>query len=263
MSAELPSPFTISNPEFHFVGAPTPGANGERLTWTVGELLTNLRDFANFYLQCTHEMQAGPYHERRHAYGTREANASADQITFNAVNGMDQVRTWISERFGDELTVGTANRFVAELLRSSNGELTRSQADKIELSDAVARVLAASRTSSTTDSSQVLPVVENQLTLEELKLKVAGLPKHVGTAYLQYHAACSQIGDDVTDQAAYDTIPEDCKSEGKHPAFDTWAKSLRLARKVFGEQKNQRRNVPGQTRRNGKAMIDSGKATNG
>lgn len=137
VQSERPSPFTIPTPEFHFPDAPIPGRNGERLVWTIGELLRQLRDFAAHYEQYTAAMRHGLGHAVQCAYVTREANASASQTTFAAVAGMDELRTEIRLRYDAELTIGTVTRLIADLVRFGCAS-TVGEAERLEITQAFA-----------------------------------------------------------------------------------------------------------------------------
>jgi hypothetical protein len=73
-------------------------------------------------------------------------------------------------------------------------------------------------------------------TPEQLIAKLAGLPKHAKKAYLEFRLAYAALGH-VLDKTYYDWLIN--RGEEKLPVFETWTKSLRVARGRLGEQKKQ------------------------
>jgi hypothetical protein len=73
------------------------------------------------------------------------------------------------------------------------------------------------------------------------------LPEPARLAFLQYRQAVSELAEaeqasesEVTDQRAHRHLTE---ADVKLPAFDTWARHLRTARRALGGQKKKRRGL--------------------
>lgn len=141
MPSDRASPFTIPTPKMKF--AEGPGAEPvEPFTVTVGKLIQELVEFADYYEGMTAQSaRAAPYHAT-HLLGARDANSAFDQIRFRTIIGIDRLRAYIYSHFpGEELTIGTARRFLGDLIRTCR--LSFSGAESLELVDALDRIEAA------------------------------------------------------------------------------------------------------------------------
>jgi hypothetical protein len=80
------------------------------------------------------------------------------------------------------------------------------------------------------------------------RMIVKMLPKVVLNSYRQYQCAEMQLGEKATDKQAWNWLR---KEDGDVPAFLTWARYLRQARKALGENKNTPR-----AGRAGRSIVD-------
>ncbi len=133
MSSEPPSPFTIPEPAFVFSEGPSTDPPSVR-PLTLRLLIQNLRSFAAFYEHSTGEIHAERGIMKPWYIGGRDANADFLRKQFMAVQDIDRIRALTLSRFGEELTIGSAQRLLGELLRT--GTLTTDQALNLTLGEA-------------------------------------------------------------------------------------------------------------------------------
>src|SRR5437899_2394279 len=113
MSA-LPSPFTIPEPAFQFEEPPPLGPDSLGPI-PFGVLLQNLRSFADYYVQASrHIEQVGTFDKPYHAAG-RDAIVHQFREQFRAVKDIHRIRALTLARFGEELSVESAQRLLGEL----------------------------------------------------------------------------------------------------------------------------------------------------
>jgi hypothetical protein len=116
MSREAPSPFTIPEPSVRFAEGP-PSEEPPLRSTSVAGLIHNLTVFADFYLRATTAIEnAAPVMKPWHV-GNRDANAEVMQRQIRRTVAIDRVRAYVFSHFGEELTIGTARRFLGDLIR--------------------------------------------------------------------------------------------------------------------------------------------------
>lgn len=116
MPNERPSPFTIPEPTFKFAEGP-PSEPPPPRPMTVEGLIHNLTVFADSYEQASADIERAQPFEKPHLRGGRDANADYYQRCFRATPGIDRLRAYVLSRYGEELTIGTARRFLGDLIR--------------------------------------------------------------------------------------------------------------------------------------------------
>ena len=134
------SPYTVSPPRYSFPAAATAEADQPR-TLTVGGLIQSLSSFARYHKAATAEIErskATSKHEWRWYEAGLEANVEQLQRWFNAIVGIDRVRTYLQLNSRRRLTMASARRLVDSLVRHCG--LTVSEAEALSLSDAMDRL---------------------------------------------------------------------------------------------------------------------------
>jgi hypothetical protein len=141
IGAERPSPFTIPQPAFQFESAATEERPARSMT--VGGMIHNLNVFADYYERATEDInsKSNPFDKRYFAAG-RDANVDTMQRDFKSAIAIDRVRAYILGKYGAELTIGTARRFLGNLIRTCN--LTTEAAEALTLEEAMDRLDAVS-----------------------------------------------------------------------------------------------------------------------
>jgi hypothetical protein len=141
VGSERPSPFTIPEPQFQFEGT----ANEQRPArkMTVGGMIHKLNVFADYYERATDDVnsKSSPFDKHYFAAG-RDANADSMSREFRSAIAIDRIRAHVLGKFGAELTIGTARRFLGDLIRTCN--LTTEAAEGLKLEEAMDRLDAAS-----------------------------------------------------------------------------------------------------------------------
>jgi hypothetical protein len=108
---------------------------------TVGALIINLTIFADFYEQASAEIDREEPVLKPRAIGNRDANASDMQRLFRATLAIDRVRAYVLAQYGADLTIGTARRFLGDLIRRCT--LTVKAAEALTLETAMDRLESA------------------------------------------------------------------------------------------------------------------------
>lgn len=132
-------PFSVPAPIWHFANKPL-FAEGESSSWDLATLKQRLLVAATCYIQSNHEMQIGPWHERRRAEGTRDCNLSDFIQTFQAVADSDRFRTAVLAHYGTDISFSAINCIIIDLVRSSKASLTVATAEKLNLGEAADRI---------------------------------------------------------------------------------------------------------------------------
>jgi hypothetical protein len=118
MTNERPSPFTIPEPAVKFAHGP-PAEPKQPRSMTVEGLIRNLTVFADFYEQASAGINSTDPMMQPFAIGTRDANADDMQRQFRVTPAIDRVRAYVLAQFGADLTIGTAQRLLGDLIRRS------------------------------------------------------------------------------------------------------------------------------------------------
>ena len=96
---ERPSPFTIRELTIVFSEGP-PSEPSPMRSMTVGNLITNLTTFAEFYEQATAAIERADVLEGQWHLGRRDANADVMRRDFRATRDIDRVRGYVLSRYG-------------------------------------------------------------------------------------------------------------------------------------------------------------------
>lgn len=134
MSQERPSPFTIPEPSGYFKEGLTAGPQPAHSV-TLGNLLVNLRAFATNYELGTKNVDEADVYEKAYWRGVRDANAAYERELFRAARDIDRIRGLVLSRFGEELTIGSAQKLLGELIRSAKGTLSIPEAERLLLGE--------------------------------------------------------------------------------------------------------------------------------
>lgn len=105
---------------------------------TLGMVIHNLTEFANFYEQLTRAIDFADQFSQIRLRGERDANTDIVQRNFKAVVGMDKLRAHCFANYGKELTINTARQFLGEVIRVCG--LSLEKADSLKLQDALAKL---------------------------------------------------------------------------------------------------------------------------
>ena len=73
------------------------------------------------------------------------------------------------------------------------------------------------------------------------ELLLEQMPRSAREAYKGYRIAVESVGPGIRDRDAWDWLASHCPPGYRLPDFDTWARYLREARRLLGEQKNSPR----------------------
>jgi hypothetical protein len=117
-------------------------------------MIQNLTTFADFYEHATAEIERSESIMKPRAVGNREVYADYMQREFRSAIAIDRVRTYVLGKFGAELTVGTSQRLLGDLIRVCG--LTSNAAEALKLEDAMDRLEAAK------PNAEATPVVAPQ-----------------------------------------------------------------------------------------------------
>ncbi|HEY1379444.1 MAG TPA: hypothetical protein VGF55_21760 [Gemmataceae bacterium] len=144
MASERPSPFTIPEPVYVFSEGPATEPLPIRpLAFRL--LIQNLRAFADFYEQMTRQIEAARGVEKPYFIGGRDANADDLRKKFMAVQDIDRIRALTLSRYAEELTIGSAQRLLGELLQTGDALLTMDQAMGMTLGEVADRMEGKSK----------------------------------------------------------------------------------------------------------------------
>ena len=134
MPNDRPSPFTVAEPNFIPAGAPSQ----KRFKETVDSLICNLTLFAEFYEQASQDIKDARPHERPYEMSQRDGNTHELRELFRAIPGIDRLRAYVRSNYEEDLTIGTANRVLNELIRTH--KLTVDEAGALTLEKAMDRL---------------------------------------------------------------------------------------------------------------------------
>jgi hypothetical protein len=99
---------------------------------TLEELLHELTRFADDYEQDCASINRAELGMKKHATGTRDANADYKQRLFRATVAIDRVRAYVLAQYGEDLTIETARRLLGDLIRACALTLEAAQALPLE-----------------------------------------------------------------------------------------------------------------------------------
>jgi hypothetical protein len=108
---------------------------------TVGGLIHNLIVFADFYERASADIERKEGVTKPWYIGNRDANTDVMQRDFRATVAIDRVRAYVLANYGADLTIGTARRFLGDLIRECS--LTVKAAEDLPLEDAMEKLDAA------------------------------------------------------------------------------------------------------------------------
>jgi hypothetical protein len=134
--ANRPSPFDQPDPKYVFAVEPPAGPAPK----TVGELLGELRTFAHEYEHLGNCFNGLPKATERTDWA-RDANAALTRRQLAAVPGVQKVRGYILARYGEDLTVASAQRLLGDLIKECG--LTVGVAEGLPLEAAIDALTAA------------------------------------------------------------------------------------------------------------------------
>jgi hypothetical protein len=84
---------------------------------TVGGLISNLTVFADFYERASAAIDGAEPVLRPWHTGSRDANIDSMQRDFQSTVAIDRARSYVVGKYGADLTIGTARRFLGDLVR--------------------------------------------------------------------------------------------------------------------------------------------------
>jgi hypothetical protein len=132
------SPYTIPEPTAEFITRPSNAAH----LLTVGTLIRNLVNFADFYERATAAIDSEPVPALRMWHrNNRDAQAQDAREKFAQIVGIDTLRAYLLQCYGEELTVRSARQFLGDLMHQCR--LTTQQAEALALTDATSRLIAS------------------------------------------------------------------------------------------------------------------------
>ena len=137
---ERASPFTILEPTWAFATGPAPESIPSRSV-SVSELIHSLVQFAEVYEHDEDRVRQSQGHTKREAIVARECNAGRLKKNIEAISGIDRLRSYSLSRYGAELTISTAQRFLGDLIRECALQL--SVAAQLSVDDAMNQLEAA------------------------------------------------------------------------------------------------------------------------
>ena len=224
--SDRPSPFTV--PQLaDKSGEGPPSEQRPSRSMTVGGLIHELIVFADFYEGAGADIDRAEDFVKPWCIGNRDANADLMQRDFRATEAIDRVRTYVLSKYSAELTIGTARRFLGDLIQTCS--LSVGAAEALPLEAAMDRLDGAH--SGTGGGRED---VEHDASID-----LAPSRRKAMSQYLDALNQCPAL-QGGPDRAVYEWITEHAEGDPL-PSFDTWAKYLREARKATGTNKNTSR----------------------
>lgn len=153
VGSERPSPFTIPKPEIKSVFAAADECPAR--TMTVGNLVHNLVVFADFYERASADIDGAAWHDRPSNTAHRDVIIDQMQRDFKSAIAINRVRAYVLGKFGAELTIGTAQRFLGDVIRACN--LTADAAEALTLAVAMDRLESPSTSTEPAPTSVAAP----------------------------------------------------------------------------------------------------------
>ena len=142
MPTELPTPFTVAEPNWTLGDASIPPVEHLPQTWTLGAVLQLLRAFAGRYADPRPFVVPPGGSVALTGELARAAIVLSYRRALCSVPGYDDLQTEVLLRYDAAVSVKSVGRLLADVIRGSGGSVTVSQAEQLDVREALRRLKA-------------------------------------------------------------------------------------------------------------------------